>query len=357
MWQNKLTITLQSLALWVCAALLSGCQSEPAKALFDDYAERVANALDQPLAPLAQTTTPALPQRRERLLALPELREGLLDLLELRHCQLLPLIAERNSSLGKFWPASKQLHYEFRFYQQLQLCIQHPESQQAELQQRLASYAEHKRALLPRLLNNALYASEEIEASFAASLAPLAPNSDAQTTLNAVNQLTGLVASLPTEDSWQPPALEPLAGQFEILYSNPLGTPVIKALLLASAQLDRVSSTIEQRLDRRAVCFKGHRSQRADIVFAVFQRYYARGVQPYLAQLDKTSQQWNQSHWQAIRKLPATGAMRQFANQVFAQQTDSSLWRVYRQALKRHTQAWRRLLTQCNLLPTKPLSN
>ena len=102
--------------------LAAGCGSEsssigPSQSDLD----RVAQILDQPkteIVPVSGTV------HRPQILGFSETRIGFRDALDLGGCRLLPMIAERNSSLGRQKQASVRLFYEWKIASGLAACTQ-----------------------------------------------------------------------------------------------------------------------------------------------------------------------------------------------------------------------------------------
>ena len=102
--------------------LVAGCGSEsssigPSQSDLD----RVAQILDQPkteIVPISVTV------HRPQILGFSETRIGFRDALDLGGCRLLPMIAERNSSLGRQKQASVRLFYEWKIASGLAACTQ-----------------------------------------------------------------------------------------------------------------------------------------------------------------------------------------------------------------------------------------
>lgn len=352
---NKRKLVFGGLLVWMLVA----CSPAPDTAIdMQTYVQRVANVLDQPAPPLVFTALPALPHHRERNQPLPELREGLLDVLDLKRCNLLPLIAERNSSLGKVYAPSQQMRYEIRFVARLEQCL--PQLQTAtditpERKAELLTLYQTKQASVPKVLWNALFTGQEFEESLALNQPPLPwPAADHTAAFQALDYL----AYITTTALNDPKALDethfaPLEAHYGALYSDPLGIPSLRALHQLSLTLNAVSQMIEQRLAKRPFCFPGMRNPDADILKQVFMRFYAGELQPYLAYVHRTAWRWLTIQTQLLKQLPTPTAFIPYTEQMLRVDSAQSLWQHYEAARNRHTQAWQTLLRQCNLMPGK----
>ena len=176
--------------LLILTLLLSGCNTDTPQGMLEDYANRVSNAIEYDFSVDAEADLPAAPQypaKRDRILPLSDIRVGVIDALAFRHCDLLQLISERNSSLGKLAGDSQRLIYELKAAPALQACRDRLIGQNnpyPELLTQVKQILKTKSDEFPRLLWNTVYNSAEMEQQFALKAAPM-PLADA----NYLNQL------------------------------------------------------------------------------------------------------------------------------------------------------------------------
>ena len=114
------SITKACLAVGL-SLLLIGCQrAKDVDYLWQDYGQRLSNVIERPY-----TAADFVPQQisKPKPVVRPSQSISILETLSLNHCQLGPLIAEQNSSLGKVAPPSQQLIYQIRFIQLAPACI------------------------------------------------------------------------------------------------------------------------------------------------------------------------------------------------------------------------------------------
>ncbi len=356
------------LAFTVATLILttSACAPDTPEAVFDDYYQRTIRTLEleadsvpsTPAAPLA------FPQRRDRLLPTTELRSGLLDVLEFQECGLLPLIAERNSGLGRVMTTSGLMGYELRFFRLLHACYydqqQHPTGSRG-FHQRLEEAYRIKRQNLPAVIWNGIFTDEALEANFSLSRRPipLEGHPGFTASLEALNQLQRYPATL--EHLQTEGRFDLLASQKEIeqqlfaLYRNEYGSQLISAKALATRQLERTAEAIESALALRPVCYLGRPSEKGNILRNVFTRYYIERVQPYVSRLNRESQAWYAALNGLLAEFPSLPpAMHAYQARMLSTEPDSLNGR-FGAAIKRHTQAWRSLFTQCGLMPGSPV--
>lgn len=339
---------------------LGGCSKEtPEQALMQTYASRVANVLKEDYQWQQPEPIPSLPPQRLRLQTIPDLNEGLIDVLDLAKCDLLPLIASRNSSLGKLARPSQRLVYEIQFFDQISSClplIEKDPSVEAELKERIYNIYNIKKSNLPVIFWNALYTGQEIEASMAVNQSPLPLlQTDHSTALNALNSLSFITTStLQNNIASGTSSLPQIEQYYEDIYHAPLGAPLLKSLLLLEATMNNVSQLINTRLARRPMCFSSMQNPQANILKNVFVEYYARQIQPYMAYVHRIGEQWFRIHSKTLALLPIPNEIAPYAEQAFITNSKTSIWGRYINARDRHTQAWQKILKQCNLMPSQP---
>lgn len=346
------TAVMTRLLLLLCLLLLNACTpGDDGLALQRDYLQRLDTALQgdgfsafEPRS-LSQYR---LPPRRQRLLELPEIRIGLLDLLiDAHHCpRLQQLISQRNSSLGKQLVPSQRLGYEGGLLRAIDDCLPALPAD-ARLKTTLQQLAAEKRQQLPAVLWNALNGSAEFEhyLRFADQALPANLNEDSAA-LDALQQLASIGASLPER---LPPSATKLEPLFFALYASEQGGQLITSLASLRHSLDSGSDLLERRQAQRPVCPQGRPTPRGRILQNIFVKFYAGGLQPYLAQVDQRGQQWQTAllQLQAIEGIPpATGAYLQRLTGA-----PDSLWQAFRAATARHIKAWQTLLNSCGLAP------
>lgn len=338
---------------------LSGCGQPTAESMLKDYAQRVSNAIDHPIElDLAKLDYPSLPARRDRRLEIEELREGVIDVFRLRHCDLLPLISERNSNLGRVMPPSQRLEYELRFLPAIQQCEQrllkqvHQDADLIPLLARVTEIRQHKEQQLPRVMWNAFYTSPEMEQQFSKSSTAIAL--DASGHINHIQQVMDPFIQLSKAAHTPAMALdldatESLEKHFEQLYRTELGSQWLRSVALLTLSMNAVATGIEERLQQRPICFDKRPNQRASIIANVFTHFYAGQFQPYLARTDQFGQRWGTLQQQLLANLPAPESTQNYFSSIFLKDHPDGLLYEYEQAKLRHISAWQHLLDHCGL--------
>jgi hypothetical protein len=334
--------------------LLAACRpADDGLALQADYLQRLSNAAESgEVADFDRTQLLRyrLPPRRERVMEIPEIRIGLLELLvDVRRCpDLQQQISLRNSSLGKQLLPSSRLAYEGDLLRAIDACLAHLQAAaEPDLHATLSTLASAKRAQLLPVFWNALNASPEVERYLRfAELALSTTPADDQAALDALAQLSALGNALP--DVLPPPAtqLDPL---FFTLHASPQGGQLITSLASLSHTLNQASRVLENRQQRRPVCPLGQATARARILQNIFVKYYAGGVQPYLAQVHQRGQAWSHSLRQLSSVAQAPPATRAYLLSLVG--PEQSLWADFEAATARHVRAWQQTLKSCGLAP------
>jgi len=340
--------------------MLSGCSNDTPEAMVSDYMWRVSNVLDTDIDTELDDLPPLtpFPLRRERLLPIVDVRQGLLEVLDLEFCDILPLIAERNSSLGKVMLPSKQLAYELRFFTAIRACRLKASddltpSLDPELRQRINAIYQTKLNNLHNVVWNGIYTAREFELQFTTTAAPLPLQGDTGypavgRSLDNLNQLATVINS-PT--TWQPAAvITAIEQDYATLNSNPFGGQAMRSVQLLSVAMERTAEAINRRIARAPLCFPGHKTSTATTLGNVFNKFYAGRFQPYLAKVDRDTKQWLQAQQALFEQFEPPEGMSAYMQQLHLGQ--NSLWQRYNRARKAHIAAWQELLTQCGMMPS-----
>ena len=158
----KKTVLAVALIALAATAGLALWPEDPVAARWQDYLARLERLTRQPVPPAAALELRPYPGNAALRRPLPDLRTGLLNYLGLRHCDLMALVSERNSALGKLRSASLRLDYELTFIERGQRCLNGEALEDPELIGLLERTLEVKRDSLGDLFWNATWASDEL---------------------------------------------------------------------------------------------------------------------------------------------------------------------------------------------------
>ncbi|MES0873915.1 DUF3080 family protein [Sinimarinibacterium thermocellulolyticum] len=324
--------------------------------MLGDYRARVQRAAGVEVQAPSVMPLPAYPTHRQRAVPIPDVRGSVWELLfDLPDCELDHLVAERNSILGRHWPASSRFDYELRFRLRLDRCRERLSRQrtldeaQRELLERLDEIAGAKRDTLPAVWWAVTYDSAEFEQAFSPAAALLRPGDRGAQALGALDRLWATRAALtPTQDGIDRAPLDRALG---VLAASRYGGRLLRSLAALIAELDAASLALE-RARARPLCPQQRPTPRAQVLRQVLMRHYAARVQPYIVDVQLGGRAWLDAH---ARLLSSQGvrwpaAFEQFRRLALDDGADS-LWRRWTVAQQRHVQAWQALLGACGLMP------
>jgi len=308
---------------------LSGCGDPAAEQRLAAWQDAITQALDLPSP--SKTSPPnigAFPERDARLFPVAETREGLLDVYALRRCDIVKLVARRNSQLGKVAPASQRWLYELTLWRRLQACWNGPAAQAlaAEDRQRLGHLLERKTRQLPRVSWNALFDAEEWISTFSRASSPLPPDADPGRALAALDYLRRMVVHQ-FDPRWTPTSAD-LEGHLKALRQAPFTAEVLRALLLATQRLED--------LDRQLAGAACSPDNAAALNAALASPAVRRG-QAYLARLAEQGRRWLTAVNALLDAYPlARPAVTRYRRQWLSLDAPAAPWPRFRVALTRH---------------------
>ena len=328
------------------ALLLAGCNElEQAIAPNQSDLDRVAGILGQPtgkivINPFAQVGPPQI--------HLSETRIRFANALELAECGLLPLIAERNSSLGKQKQESSRLIYEWRIRAGLSKCLQLHDKEWFQLAVNTKQY--DVEAAVIELLTN----SEEADRIHTKISPPFKTLNEStivytKTTMNILRTLTRALSNAETAD-------ESTISDFEESLKAWGGTQhhgtLHKAIGQTLSWLSNANRIQEMVIQSGRLCPMGSPTEQGRNLQAFIQGFYKNTLQPKMSSLSRTLQslerQWSVlpltliSHDElidALLRLP-TGTRSELSF-----------------AIKLHVEQWQLLLQGCSLAPRAETTN
>lgn len=341
------------LTLSFAALMLAACDPfGTPEGLFDEYVERTARVLDGEAVLSPVPTLEQLPRKRERVVDIPPLDVSMLDFLGLYGCELQHVIGERNSIMGRVMHPATVFDYEVRFLRAALDCLEVIENER--LAARIAGIVDAKRAQIADAAWNAVWGTSEIEDFLTRSQGALAvqPDRDMASTLAADLQALVEVAGR-AQGGDLALDVKALDGVYQRWQSRPLAGQALRGAVLATTRLDDASRLIEARLGERPVCARPDVQPRAaENMRGMFMSVYVGRVQPYLADLQRIRREL----MPPLRVLAGIGGGRSepvvaYAQRMFGDEDEASLWQRFDLAVARHTRAWQDLLGQCGMRP------
>ncbi|MEE3259486.1 MAG: DUF3080 family protein [Candidatus Latescibacterota bacterium] len=342
--------------LFIALLFIVGCGEDDASDLLDDYLARVNNATGTPVVDPGSFPTALVPYPRPRDLRLEQqdLRIGLLDLVSLEKCGLAELVAARNSGLGKVITPSQRLLYEHRFLGLARACVNTlATSPDDELQALLEEVVAVKERDITRAFWNATFAGPEFAVLFSLATAPL-PLVDGDGT--AVEEALSYFVELRPHLGDAALALdsEELEGHFHALQKRRYGGQLLHAMAALTHYLDGAAGALEKRLALKIVCFDGRPTPDARVMHAVFAKFYAGRIQPYLAQVHRQSRTYLTLVDHLTDGKP--GVFRASYNAQLGLDNPQGTYSQFARAIQRHTRTWQRLFDQCGFSAAQPSS-
>lgn len=338
--------------------IVTGCQPrDPAQAMLEDYAYRIANVLEAEIRePAAPDLLKTLPPRRDRMLEIEDLRIGLLDYLDLKDCDMRHLVSQRNSVLGRVMPPSRQLVYEAKMLAALDRCHRYLEQnppENAEFADLIAEARAIKRQQLPDVVWNASFATEELERALGLGNGKLQPDGEAllQESAREIRWLADTMQSI--LDARGIPEIDVLEAHYQSLAFNSGPGQLFQSMLLAIQWLTDVSQLLDQA-DLRRLCPQELPTRKARILQTVFAKFYAGQLQQWISMLHRTGGDWllaMQALIDAQRADMPVGFTR-YAQGMLGSEHPDSLRAHFVAAVRSHTQSWQRVLGHCGMMPS-----
>ncbi len=316
--------------------LLTACGPSPSEQLLADYLDALHDAAGVESGHTVEARTlQRYPGHRDRSLELAEIRVGLFGMLDYRRCEMLHLISERNSILGRVMPISQRLIYEVNFIQQAQFCRNQLAAEQEPADasgddpflHRLDQVIARKRQDLAAVFWNATLASPEFAKAHSLAVSPLIPGHDNgfNASLQALDYFVRLTTAL-TEDAIA--ALEidsaTLEGHYQVLQAEQYGGRLLTSLALLTPTLQHAADVMAA-LEEQAEC-------PPRIADPALEQDFSR----YIEQVHQQGQAWLQRLEQLLQPQPAPPAMRAYYQPMLSLDHSEGLWRQFEQQRLRY---------------------
>ena len=320
--------------------LLAACSPSPAERLLTDYLDAVHAALDvdsEP-TPVTATTLARYPGHRDRSLELAEIRVGLFGMLDYRRCDMLHLISERNSILGRVMPISQRLIYEVKFLQQAQTCREQLAAEQVPTDttnddpflHRLDQVIARKRDDLAAVFWNATLASPEFAKAHSLAVRPLMPEHDNgfNASLQALDYFVHLTTAL-TENTLATLDIDSatLEGHYQVLQAEQYGGRLLTSLALLTPTLQQAADVITA-LEEDAEC----PPRLAD---PALQQDFSH----YIEQVHQQGQAWLQRLELLLQPHAAPAAMQTYYQSMLSLDHSEGLWQRFERQRLRYVHA------------------
>lgn len=323
-----------------CAAALTGCGDAcdirpPRERALAAYVTAI-----EPNVPFTahDSTLQRLPAHPQRSIALPRRTTDISGFLALQGCALGERIGERNSVLGRVMMDSQRWVYEAAFLRDAEACLP---GLDPPLRAELQAVIDDKRADLPAVVWNAIWAGPEMQHLLALSGRDLDPGASgaASSAVSALATLRRLAADPRSIRSAE------LEEALATLRSSTVGGDLLRTLERLRHDLDAAA----QRLEAAASAPDCERLR------GVFEGRYAAEVQPHIARTHRAGAALQAVLWDLYQEtaahLPAAlPEVAAYATQI----APDGVWGRYQAALARHTAAWQQVGSRCDFLPVAP---
>lgn len=343
---------LRCVLLLYIGLLLAACGTGPGEQLIEDYLQRLEQAAPMGLPAVDPVTLQRYPGHRERTLALQEIRVGLFGMLDYRRCEMLHLISERNSILGRVMPISQRLLYEVRFLQQAEACHQRLEAvaelhgddeAEADFRGRLREVIERKRADLAPVFWNATFDSPEMAKAHSLAVSPLVPESDngLAASLQAVDYFIRLGAILEGAG----PAVDldgaTLERQYEILQAEQYSGRLLTTVALLSPVLRQAVAVLTALGDDSARC--------SNALLAVYHETVRGEFGAYIEQVHHAGRSWlgAMERLLARQRVAPPSSMLDYHARMLSLRHPQGLWQRFERQRLRHDRLWQDLVRRC----------
>lgn len=242
-----------------------------------------------PLAPSAQEAALNPPQQLKlpspKALTIPltSQRISLLDSYQLTECQLFELIAEKNSSLGKFQDQFRELNFQLVLLKKLPHCLNLP-NLEPDFKAQLQNIFLIKQKELPDRIENLIFTDQAMRKQLIAN--QWLTRKDAES-LGHIH-----IALLELKRLKTPPVSTLRASTINLIdYQEVLEkAPVIGKLSFSMLNITHYLNQITHHLkrnDKRILCQKNRAKTDYERLNQVFQLFFIQKIQPYLAFVDQ----------------------------------------------------------------------
>ncbi len=268
---------------------LVACVKAPGQAELLDYQQRLTRVLGLAEAKLPLAPVSPLPAKSSLVQPLPELRMDLLDALATRQCGLDQLIAERNSSLGRVFTASKRVNYEVRLLAVLEQC--QAKHWDEPLKSQLADVYQQKQQSIHTVFDNMLLADDTLRQRWHNNERMLAPQDSTgfNESLAALTLLVDLKQAITTADWHLASQIDPEQA-LETLYQYRFLSDLQYSLRYGRSYFAALNPLLTA-IEPASLCQARASSEQLTILSTVFRKFFIGEVQAYLAELSRYQQQ------------------------------------------------------------------
>lgn len=333
--------------------MLSACDplAKP-DSLMDEYVKRLGHVLEVEPNYSELIAIERIPRPRDRTLSIPESDLNLFDFLKLYGCELQFVVGEKNSIMGRVMQPLNLLRYELRFIEAARQCL--PEIDNETLKHKVVDAIQIKQQNLPLFIWNATWGTDEIAQLMSLSNGLYQPEQsqhEISTYSNDINYLTEVVRKLQEGDySQELMYLGEVQQRWQ--YGSRAGQLHNSGRLLVS-RLEDATEILKQRIHKKPLCLQGKPNNQARVLESMFFSVYIARVQPYMASVNRGAEQLFEplAELAQIQRDVMPDTFQAYYQNMLSLRNQNSIWGLYQQRVKEHTEAWQDLLEQCGLRP------
>ena len=329
--------------LIISSVVLTGCESQHSTfAPSLDALERVGRILNQ------EVTPPSIPPRVPATFDIPALSEariGLANALKLGECGLVPLIAERNSALGRQKRASTRFWYEWSVQEGLGLCADQFSETDWFQEATNAKSKDAEIALTQVLLvgEEAIQLRTPASTDYSTLTASSSTYTEALQTIRAI-ALNALIQEGAPDDDKLSAFEEALKRWGKTHHHATLGQSVRESI----AWLERANAMQQRAIDSNSLCPMGTPTEAGRRVEGFVRGYFTDAIQPKLSQTTRALSQLTYLWEPLLASNPTLQATLDFDRLLSLKQGTLD---TFHQSVKQHIDQWQTVLNQCDLSP------
>ncbi len=337
-------------SVWLLTIVLVAC-TPPAQNLFETYNQRLINVLNTQSA--SQLMATEWPKRNSLVFSTTKVSIGFMDSLELQACDLLTLVNEHNSILGRVQSVSANFTYQVRFTQGLELCLEQGKVTDQNTRLWLSNIVRQKRQELPRYFWNMLATGEETYQFFKPGMTPLAMNDQDgfNQALETLSYLVQLKSNLAQQNPIPEVTLVQLEQKLSLLYNNSYLPRLLYSLELANQAFIQGNKSLIAG-EEKIRCQPGYNRQTINTLVQVFSQLFAFDIQPYVALLVRRYQLLQPS-LAVLFTLP-DGVRVNTRQKLIADYYQSGKpFATFMSSMSRHVDLWQLIFSRCGIKPTQ----
>ena len=317
--------------------------------VMQDYLKRVSRVTDIEYKPFDNALFPAIPPLSSRQFNISDTTMKAFTALDLLLCpRLSQKVAYRNSSLGRQMMPSQRLHYEKELLIELEACIDYLQTREEppEILEELQTIESRKRAQLPMVLWNAMFGNVEFIDQLHQTRYPL--TDEGQGREGTLNSLHYLSRYFPDPDAQPPYSREELERHLQQFNASDYSGRLVYSVVRLTYTLNEIAFLLETSLNEKAICPDGKLNQTGERLMNVFKLIYIGKLQPYLSQISRQQDEWQQAVLMVLSQLPEppTAEMSVYLDQLAARNGISA---NLQSAVLRHVKNWTVVFDRCGV--------